>query len=273
MCRVRCSDDSASTVSPTPNIKHQRMDLMTQNKASTQLKSGAYTASPGGGRMTSLKELMELEEQRSGLENTLQTLQNRIDTIQRELFTSENRHVRSRLKELRRPRMSNRRRMARGELRAQIIQQLQTAGDGGVNVHAIAARLGMKAVNIHSWFHTALKRFPQIRKSGPSHYHLSSDNVDSSLQAKPTERGTDSIPAASGTRRGEVTRAILNALHKAGATGLSVSDLASHIGSSYRRVHVWLSSTGKKNKLVVRLARGTYKLDENLDLQQVAAGF
>lgn len=234
------------------------------------MKPTLYTSNPSGERIASLKELMDLEEQRSGLESSLQTLQERIDTIQRELFTSENRHVRSRLKELRRPRMSNRRRMARGELRAQIIQQLESAGNAGVNVHAIAERLGMKAVNIHSWFHTALKRFPQIRKSGPSHYHLSGTVTGPILPIK-TEGGMDGFHVAAGTRRGEVTRSILNALKQAGTRGLSVSEIASNIGSSYRRVHVWLSSTGKKNKLVVRLARGTYKLDQELDVQEMAA--
>jgi hypothetical protein len=243
---------------------------MPQNKAATTFKTSTYTAHPGGERITSLKELMDLEEQRTGLESSLQMLQERIDTIQRDLFTSENRHVRSRLKELRRPRMSNRRRMARGELRAQIIQQLESAGNAGVNVHAIAERLGMKAVNIHSWFHTALKRFPQIRKSGPSHYHLCGSVTVPILPAK-LEVGEDCFQVLSGTRRGEVTRSILNALKQAGARGLSVSEIASNIGSSYRRVHVWLSSTGKKNKLVVRLARGTYKLDQEFDVQEMAA--
>ena len=67
------------------------------------------------------------------------------------------------------------------------------------------------------------------------------------------------------TRRGEVTKSIIKALREAGKEGLSVSELADSIGSSYRRVHVWLSSTGKKNQLVVRLARGTYRLDERLE--------
>jgi chromosome segregation ATPase len=154
------------------NINHRIPETMHQNKASTSTKSSIYTAFPSAERIASLKELMELEEQRSGLEGSLQVLQERIDTIQGDLFSLESRHVRSRLGEMRRSRFSSRRRMARGELRAQILQQLETAGTEGVNVHAIAARLGMKAVNIHSWFHTALKRFPQIRKSGPSHYHL-----------------------------------------------------------------------------------------------------
>jgi transcriptional regulator GlxA family with amidase domain len=239
---------------------------MPQNKAANSPKTSVYPAFPSAERISSLKELMELEEQRSGLENSLQILQEKIDEIQRELFSAETRHVRSRLKELRRPRINGRRRMARGELRAQILQQLETAGSEGVNVHAIAARLGMKAVNIHSWFHTAIKRFPQIRKSGPSHYHLSSSLGDlANLTDVPVTHDLSSSGVATpGGRRGEVTKSIINALKKAGKSGLSVSEIAASIGSSYRRVHVWLSSTGKKNKLVVRLARGTYQLDERL---------
>ena len=242
---------------------------MPQHKAANSAKSSLPPAFPSAERISSLKELMELEEQRSGLENALQMLQERIDAIQRELFSAESRHLRSRLKELRRPRINGRRRMARGELRAQILQQLETAGNEGVSVHAIAARLGMKAVNIHSWFHTALKRFPQIRKSGPSHYHLSGSPGDFAHLGDATANLAtlgSGVPTP-GARRGEVTKSIINALKKAGKNGLSVSEIAAKIGSSYRRVHVWLSSTGKKNKLVVRLARGTYQLDERMVAQ------
>lgn len=237
---------------------------MQSNKAANPSKGLLYSAFPSAERISSLKELMELEEQRSGLESSLQVVQERIDTIQVELFSSENRHSRSRLRDAGRPRFPSRRRMARGELRSQILQQLETAGNEGVNVHAIAARLGMKAVNIHSWFHTALKRFPQIRKSGPSHYHLSSSLSEIAHLINPTPNldMSGSCLQPRGGRRGEVTKSIIDALKKAGKTGLSVSEIAANIGSSYRRVHVWLSSTGKKNKLVVRLSRGTYQLDE-----------
>lgn len=242
---------------------------MQSNKAANPSKGLLYSAFPSAERISSLKELMELEEQRSGLENSLQVVQERIDSIQVELFSAENRHTRSRLRDAGRLRFSTRRRMARGELRAQILQQLETAGTEGVNVHAIAARLGMKAVNIHSWFHTALKRFPQIRKSGPSHYHLSSSLSEITNLINPSTNlelsGSGVEPR--GGRRGEVTKSIVDALKKAGKTGLTVSEIAATIGSSYRRVHVWLSSTGKKNRLVIRMARGTYQLDERSQMQ------
>jgi len=239
---------------------------MHQNKAFIPSKSSFHAAFPSAERIASLKELMELEEQRSALDGSLQAVQEKIDAIQRDLFSLELRHVRARLGESRRTRFSTRRRMARGELRAQILQQLETAGEEGVSVHAIAARLGMKAVNIHSWFHTALKRFPQIRKSGPSHYHLAGSLSGILTTSHPERSGETSVAEVTpqGSRRGEVTRGIVEALKRAGSAGLSVAEIAAAIGSSYRRVHVWLSSTGKKNNFVVRLARGTYQLDERM---------
>ena len=213
-------------------------------------------------RLASLKELMQLEEERAGLEITLNTLNTKINVLHSALIESTRaRPLRFRLKDQgRAPSNNGHRRMGRGELRTQILERLTQAGDKGVLVHDLAQELGLKAVNIHSWFHTALKRFPQIKKTGPSHYQLAGVLAADlqSTASKPTAQGktTDRIPA----KRGEVTQRILQVLETVGDAGISVSELAKRTGSTYRNIHVWLSSTGKRNLLVARTARGTYKM-------------
>ena len=60
----------------------------------------------------------------------------------------------------------------RGELSAQIIGQLESAGKGGVNVRTIAEKIGAKNKNIYIWFATTGKKNRAIKKVGPATYRL-----------------------------------------------------------------------------------------------------
>ena len=62
------------------------------------------------------------------------------------------------------------------------------------------------------------------------------------------------------SKRGEVTRLIMQNLDSAGDNGITVQELAGRIGANYRNVHVWFSSTGKKNPLIQKMNRGKYRL-------------
>ena len=58
----------------------------------------------------------------------------------------------------------------RGELSARIVEALQQAGDGGINVKDLAGRLGAKYKNIYIWFATTGKKNAHIKKVGPATY-------------------------------------------------------------------------------------------------------
>ena len=217
-------------------------------------------------RINSLRELTELEHKRVELESSLSEIHFRIDALQTDLFRTLRRPLRNRLQEnARHGRRNSRRRMARGELRAEIFSRMEIAGSRGVKVHEIANDLGVKPVNIHSWFHSAVKRFPEIRKAGPSHYqllaHLPQSNIEDALFGTAAVSAPEYAPEM--RRRGEVTERILRVLEAAGPEGVSVREIAARTDSSYRRVHVWISSTGKRNGWVKRIARGTYGLHES----------
>jgi hypothetical protein len=219
-------------------------------------------------RIEALRQLMQLEERMSALQSELDDIFVKSESLQTEIF-SQNPTTRNRLatsiSQGSEQNVSRGRRMGRGELRMQIVESLRAAGEKGVLVKELSTLLRMKAVNIHSWFHSAIQRFPQIKKAGPGRYVLVGELH---LPDLPSNRSRVRDRAESATamtknprpKRGEITRLINQSLEMAGQNGISVQDLASRIGANYRNVHVWFSSTGKKNPLIEKIGRGRYRL-------------
>jgi len=245
-------------------IETRKTTDMANLQQNSPLKRSAQPGADPAQRIASLKELMQLEEERMSIEHNLAALDSRICALHGTLLNhSAGRPFRARLKDRNDGSTYGRRRMGRGELRSRILELLQTAGNRGVRVQEVASLLTMKSVNIHSWFHTAQRRFPQIQKIGPSRYRLNGSldvasitggDVDPAGQARTTQGFTPNPQ-----KRGEVTRRILQALREAGDEGITVTDLALKTGSQYRNIHVWLSSTGKRDGRIVRTARGIYR--------------
>jgi len=219
-------------------------------------------------RIEALRQLMELEQRRSALQSELDEIFVKSESLQTEIF-SQNSTPRNRLTTSinhgSEPNGSKVRRMGRGELRMQIVESLRAAGEKGVLVKELSTLLRMKAVNIHSWFHSAIRRFPQIKKASPGRYvlvgelHLPEAASNGSRLRDRPESAT-ALSKNPRPQRGEITRLINQSLELAGQNGISVQELASRIGANYRNVHVWFSSTGKKNPLIEKIGRGRYRL-------------
>ncbi len=228
-------------------------------------------------RLNSLRELLHLEQEHIGLQESLRALQSKIIRLQADLFTAQpenaSRFGLPRANFRTRTPSANPGRMGRGELRAKIFQMLAEAGDEGMSVMEISRALNTKSVNIHSWFHAACRRLPQIQKIGSGLYRLNPrENGATPAPGTATGAGSREIPAAPRSRRGEVSRKIEEILEKAGAQGIKVSEIARQLGTSYRTVHVWLSSTGKKNPNIRRAARGTYRWSATSEERHAVAG-
>jgi hypothetical protein len=177
-------------------------------------------------------------------------------------------------------------RAQRGALKEQIVGALNTAGAAGVLVTELAKALGMKPVNIHSWFHSSTKRYPQIRKLKGGHYRLEGKlegaaapagrakaTAPKGNSAKPTGTNGNSTPASNGRtpvaarkgaqsngRRGALSEKVLGELRKAGAKGVSVRDIANRIGANSRNIYIWFATTGKKNAAVKKVGPAQYRL-------------
>jgi hypothetical protein len=239
-------------------------------------------------RLERLKELLSLEERRVAVQQDLESITQRMVSLRDSLFDEgrgSSSPAASSARESAAPRGAKPRGpLKRGALKEHIASALEAAGSAGVRVTELAQKLGVKPVNIHSWFHSSLKRFPQITKLKGGHYRLDG-RLDLAAGARKRGRprkteasGQTAAPrpvgrprknaaapssssSSSGTRRGALSEKVLGELKKAGARGISVRDLASKIGANYRNIYIWFATTGKKNNKIKKVAPAVYRLE------------
>jgi hypothetical protein len=236
-------------------------------------------------RLERLKELLSLEERRVAVQQDLESITQRMVSLRDSLF-DEGRSPRSEAAappnepaaaRVGRPRGP----LKRGALKEHIASALEAAGSAGVRVTELAERLGVKPVNIHSWFHSSLNRFPQIKKLKGGHYRLDGKlDLAAGARKRGRPRKTEASPqsaaprpvgrppksasvtsSSSGTRRGALSEKVLAELKKAGSRGISVRELASTIGANYRNIYIWFATTGKKNGKIKKVAPAVYRLE------------
>jgi predicted transcriptional regulator with HTH domain len=238
------------------------------NQAERPFCRAAQPAATHQQRMESLKELIQLEQTRINIADSLNAVLERIHALQNDLLQSSQ-PVKGQFGEDSALRLARqlgksqmKRRMRRGELRDRILDFLRQAGTNGARVREIADALGVKPVNVHSWFHTATQRFPQLKRFGPGRYRLEAELQDSENPsfAIPKLRRNRSTRQASRGKRGEVSKRILEVLENADPEGIKVAEIAEKVGAKYRNVHVWLSSIGKRNPRIIRSGRGIYRM-------------
>jgi hypothetical protein len=218
-------------------------------------------------RIALYKEAMALEEQRARLQSELDKLTSRLSAVQSQLFDGETSPVSAPKATSASTSTSTVRRAGgrsrRGELKAQVLQALVAAGSSGVRVKDLANTLGTKPANIYSWFQSATKRMPQIKKMGEAHYRIEGNVPDSALASpapRPaSRRGRRSTRPLS--KRGELASRILESLKSAGKEGVKVRQLADKLGVKHKNLFIWFATTGKKNKAIKKVGEAHYRLD------------
>lgn len=212
-------------------------------------------------RIERLKEMMNLEEKRVALQQQLDDVRQRMTELKDALLTDSEEAEAA--PSPRATKVSSRQTAAptrRGALKDRIMAALEAAGARGVRVKELARALGTKPVNVHSWFHSSMKRYPAIKKIEGGHYRLEGSvsekqSAPSKSAAKPAKKKT-----ATRGKRGELTARILGALENAGSQGISVKDLAEDLGANYRNIYIWFATTGKKNSSVEKVGPAQYRL-------------
>jgi hypothetical protein len=212
-------------------------------------------------RIQSLREMLGLEERRSKLQSELDALEERIAGLKGAIFSGNQAAGAIRPSNQRVPSgaKATRKRTPRGLLKNKIMSALEAAGSAGVRVKDLAAALGTKAVNVHSWFHSNVKRNPSIKKISGGHYSVSVNGSSKASTAKSKQSGKSKAPAKHG-KRGAFSAKILGQLKAAGPGGITVRDLADKLGAKYKNVYIWFATTGKKNRGVKKLGPAHYKL-------------
>ena len=213
-------------------------------------------------RVQSLKEMLVLQEKRTALQGQLDAIDQRMSALKDSIFSGSPMNVSSpgiaspKGKKPGRP--PGRKGAARGTHRETIMAALEVAGAAGVRVKDLAAAMKTKAVNIHSWFHSNLKRIPSIQKITGGHYRLA-DGAKSPAPAPKAAPAAKAGKRGKGGKRGALSAAILDHLKSAGAGGIKIADLATKLGAKYKNVYIWFATTGKKHG-IKRIAPATYRL-------------
>jgi phosphatidylserine/phosphatidylglycerophosphate/cardiolipin synthase-like enzyme len=224
-------------------------------------------------RIERLKEMMSLEERRVALQDELDQVTQQMNNLKDSLFTDGAAKVSAPAapKAASAKAAASRQLTPRGALKDRIVAALQAAGHAGVKVKELAQAIGTKPVNVHSWFHSSMKRYPAIKKIEGGHYRLEG-SLEKRGGAKPG-RGK-SKPAATAaapkqprkakggrqSKRGELSARILQELGDAGSQGITVRDLAEKLGANYKNIYIWFATTGKKNPSVKKLGPAQYRL-------------
>jgi len=138
-------------------------------------------------RINLYKEAMSLEEKRAQIQAQLDEILVRLSEIKNNLFDDDGFVRPASSGSAIVPRTSSGR-SARGALKVQILRALTAAGSSGVKVKELAATLGVKSTNIHSWFQTSGKRIPAIKKIGEARYRLEGALAESELVAPPVRK-------------------------------------------------------------------------------------
>lgn len=201
--------------------------------------------------------MLSLEQRRSALQHELDSLVQQLEDLKKRLFDSSAPVSKTAGLSSVPPRSESGQRSKRGALKEKITAALVSAGSLGVKVKDLAAAIGTKPVNVHSWFHSALKRDKSITKLSGGHYRLTSSGgakaAPAPMVAKPAKR------ARKGAKRGQLTADILAALKAGGNKGVTVAELAKNLGANYKNIYIWFATTGKKHP-VKKIAPATYSL-------------
>ena len=237
-------------------------------------------------RIARLKEMIALEEKRASLQSHIAVVNERLSTIQNELYgagAARNATAKEPLVPKQKALVKlhpKGQRKGRGELKGQILEMLNAAGNAGTSVKELADRIGIKTANIHSWFSANIKKLAGLKKVGAARYALNSTAVVSPKPAKkakgakkPKARKSVKAPkkakAAKVVKKGKVVKAargqlkeqILSALKAAGTEGITIKDLAAKLNAKYRNVYIWFVTTGKNIEGITKVGPAQYKME------------
>ncbi len=212
-------------------------------------------------RIERLKAMLSLEEKRAVLQRQLDALQQQLSTLKDQLFDeTSTTAIKVSAKAATKSAGGRKGRSKRGALKEQILAALSGAGSAGVRVTELAAALGIKAANIHAWFHSTGKGIPGLTKISGGHYRLK-EGAPSPAPAKTASKSKGlGSKKPKGSKRGELSKNIIGALEAAGDKGLTIKELAEKIGAKYRNVSVWFVTTGKNYPKVKKVGAAHYKL-------------
>lgn len=170
---------------------------------------------------------------------------------------------------------AKRRRAKRGALTATILRLAQQAGNAGVTVKELAAKLGLSQNRVFNWFYATGKHVRDLQKIGEAHYAWMGTAPAPTPPPPPAPAVTPAEPPAppvrarksarSATPRardakpGQLKDSIIQLVKAAGQSGVTVREIASELALSPQRVYVWFNGTAKSVPEIQKLGPATYR--------------
>jgi len=215
-------------------------------------------------RISLLKELIALEEERAKVNDKIVALQ---DKLQSNTDVTP-RAARSNGKGGRAPAL-RKKGERKGSLRDQILAATHAAGEKGITIQELATLLEKKSANIHSWFSANARKLKELKKIGEARYaHTDALGSKTKTPAAPRKArgkkaGAKAAPLADRpAKRGELKSAILAELRKAGEAGVTIKELSGRTGSRYKNLYIWFVTTGKRIEGLEKVGPARYRLNE-----------
>lgn len=165
---------------------------------------------------------------------------------------------------------TKRRRAKRGALSATILRLAQQAGNAGVTVKELAAKLGLSQNRVFNWFYATGKHVRELRKIGEAHYAWmgTAPAPTPPLPPAPAEAPALPLPARKpapstaprvrAAKPGQLKDSIIQLVQAAGKSGVTVREIASELALSPQRVYVWFNGTGKNVPEIQKLGPAKY---------------
>jgi transposase-like protein len=165
-------------------------------------------------------------------------------------------------------------RAARGSVKAAIIELVKGAGESGITVKDIAAKLGTGYNRVFTWFYNTGSQIKAIKKAGPGRYAWvegAARVIRPSPAPKPTPQPQPrpTIPPKASAKQGVAAKSkagkpgvskdrVIELLKGAGSAGTTVKELAAKLGVKAQRMYVWFGVTGKTLKEIKKIAPAKY---------------
>lgn len=119
-----------------------------------------------------LRNLIRLTERKESLVHEIQKIERQLASIisGKSAPKAGKRRGRPVGKKSAKPVARKAKRAPRGSLKKKIFAALKAAGDSGMKATELSKKIGVKNANVHVWFSSTGRKFPEIKRVGKGHF-------------------------------------------------------------------------------------------------------
>ena len=121
-----------------------------------------------------LRNLIRLTERKESLVREIEKIEGQLALIisGKSIPKTGKRRGRPAGKRAAKPVVRKAKRAPRGSLKKKIFAALKAAGDSGLKATELSKKIGVKNANVHVWFSSTGRKFPEIKRVAKGHFKL-----------------------------------------------------------------------------------------------------